>query len=340
MNPTPAPEADGPLTSQQRGHDRPEGPLAVESTTVPRQKAGPHGTPRPGANTPAGTVPADRPGPTEQDPLDHPDPLRAADSAGTENLLRCWTRENDLPRPPEGHPAYPAPARAAPPCSSRCVHWSATGWHRFGTPALENAPRTPRRPTPSPWPRCSSRESRAQRRGRPGGQGAPTPYATPRPSSRPGGAAPSASSEADLFLTAEQSLVLGHPLHPTPKSREGLSETETLRYSPELRGSFPLHWMAVDRSVLATRLGVDQGRQAGSGRRQLLAPARRRADASPTGTVALPLHPWQAARGPAPARGRRPVRDGTAARPRTVRRALASHLLRAHRAPPRLRPSC
>ncbi|NEE47069.1 iron transporter, partial [Streptomyces sp. SID8455] len=37
--------------------------------------------------------------PDRQDPLDHPDPLRAADAAGTESLLRCWTRENDLPRP-------------------------------------------------------------------------------------------------------------------------------------------------------------------------------------------------------------------------------------------------
>jgi hypothetical protein len=30
----------------------------------------------------------------------------------------------------------------------------------------------------------------------------------------------------DLFLSAEQALVLGHPMHPTPKSREGLSDAK------------------------------------------------------------------------------------------------------------------
>ena len=57
---------------------------------------------------------------------------------------------------------------------------------------------------------------------------------------------------ADLFLAAEQALLLGHPLHPTPKGRDGLSEAEGRLYSPELRGSFPLHWMAVAPSVLAS----------------------------------------------------------------------------------------
>lgn len=47
------------------------------------------------------------------------------------------------------------------------------------------------------------------------------------------------ADDPDLFLAAEQALVLGHPLHPTPKSREGLSEAEARLYSPELRGSFP-----------------------------------------------------------------------------------------------------
>lgn len=70
---------------------------------------------------------------------------------------------------------------------------------------------------------------------------------------------PTAPADADLFLTAEQSLLLGHPLHPSPKSREGLSEAESRLYSPELHGSFPLHWMAVDRSVLATESSWTEG---------------------------------------------------------------------------------
>src|SRR5690606_25098840 len=56
----------------------------------------------------------------------------------------------------------------------------------------------------------------------------------------------------DPFLDAEQSLVLGHPMHPAPKSREGFAGTEAVRCSPELRGAFRLHWFAVDRSLAVT----------------------------------------------------------------------------------------
>lgn len=104
---------------------------------------------------------------------------------------------------------------------------------------------------------------------------------------------PAAHPGADLFLTAEQSLLLGHPLHPTPKSREGLSDSETRLYSPELRGSFPLHWMAVDRSVLATASSWTQGERPVSAE-ELLAP-HSEGLRLPSGTTALPLHPWQAA---------------------------------------------
>ncbi|GGN72113.1 hypothetical protein GCM10011579_048980 [Streptomyces albiflavescens] len=100
------------------------------------------------------------------------------------------------------------------------------------------------------------------------------------------------ADEPDLFLAAEQALLLGHPLHPTPKGREGLSEAEARLYSPELRGSFPLHWMAVAPSVLAADSAwTERGRPVAA--EQLTA---RLADAVlslPEGYAALPLHPWQ-----------------------------------------------
>lgn len=43
MNPTPAPEADGPPSSHHRGEAGTPGHLAVEASTVPRQKEVPHG---------------------------------------------------------------------------------------------------------------------------------------------------------------------------------------------------------------------------------------------------------------------------------------------------------
>ncbi|MER5212639.1 IucA/IucC family protein [Streptomyces sp. NPDC002838] len=96
----------------------------------------------------------------------------------------------------------------------------------------------------------------------------------------------------DLFLAAEQALVLGHPLHPTPKSREGLSEAEAHSYSPELCGSFPLHWIAVAPSVLATDSAwTERGRPVSAA--QLTERLAGTGLPLPDGHTALPLHPWQ-----------------------------------------------
>ncbi|WP_435246716.1 IucA/IucC family protein [Streptomyces sp. NRRL F-5630] len=95
------------------------------------------------------------------------------------------------------------------------------------------------------------------------------------------------------FLAAEQALLLGHPLHPTPKSRQGLSEAESRLYSPELRGAFPLHWLAVHKDVLATDSAwTERGRTVSAGQltERLAGPGL----TLPPSTVALPLHPWQA----------------------------------------------
>ncbi|WP_398876598.1 IucA/IucC family protein [Streptomyces prunicolor] len=96
----------------------------------------------------------------------------------------------------------------------------------------------------------------------------------------------------DLFLSAEQALLLGHPLHPTPKSREGLSEAEARLYSPELRGTFPLHWLAVTPSVLATDSAwTERGRPVPAA--HLTARLAGPELPLPEGHAALPLHPWQ-----------------------------------------------
>ncbi|MER6154477.1 IucA/IucC family protein [Streptomyces sp. NPDC001868] len=96
----------------------------------------------------------------------------------------------------------------------------------------------------------------------------------------------------DRFLAAEQALVLGHPLHPTPKSREGLSTAEARLYSPELRGSFPLHWLAIAPSVLSTDSAwTERGRVIPA--EQLTARLAGPGLPLPEGYAALPLHPWQ-----------------------------------------------
>jgi siderophore synthetase component len=52
------------------------------------------------------------------------------------------------------------------------------------------------------------------------------------------------------FIEAEQSLIFGHPMHPTPKSRDGLSTMEKQIYSPEEKGKFPLHFFQVHPSII------------------------------------------------------------------------------------------
>ncbi|MEU9204578.1 IucA/IucC family protein [Streptomyces sp. NPDC048332] len=283
MNPTPTPEADGPPSSHHREEAGTSGHLALETSTVPRQKEVPHGQWQSHRTTAARNAPS-------TDPLDHPDPLRAADAAGIENLLRCWVRECDLPRPEGETLRIPLPASGTA-LLVPVRHWSATGWHRFGPPLLEQAPEGAPAADAVTVAALLGREADHN-------EGADMVARVADSVRRTAGFIdeqrrhPTAPAEADLFLTAEQSLLLGHPLHPSPKSREGLSDSESRLYSPEAHGSFPLHWMAVDRSVLATDSAwTDQGRPVPAA--ELVA---RHAEGLriPAHTTPIPLHPWQA----------------------------------------------
>ncbi|MFE9783539.1 IucA/IucC family protein [Streptomyces sp. NPDC005775] len=283
MNPTPAPEADGPDSSHHRGEAETSGHLAVEASTVPRQKEVPHGQWH--AHRTATAFPGPAP-----DPLDHPDPLRAADVAGIENLLRCWVRECGLPRPDGGILRIPLPASGTA-LLVPVRHWSATGWHRFGPPLLEQAPEGA--PTADAVTVAALLGREADHN-----EGADMVARVADSVRRTAGfidaqrRRPTASAETDLFLTAEQSLLLGHPLHPSPKSREGLSDSECRLYSPEAHGSFPLHWMAVDRSVLATDSAwTDHGRPVHAAE---LVTRHAEGMRFPARTTPIPLHPWQA----------------------------------------------
>ncbi|MFQ6146062.1 IucA/IucC family protein [Streptomyces seoulensis] len=300
-------------------------------TTAPT----PHGHPTP-PHDPADTVPRQAiRSPHHQgtddgavtDPLEHPDPHTAAQAAGVENLLRCWARETGAAAPDGDTLHVPLPASGTA-LLVPVLHWSVTGWHRFGAPRLAGAPASAAPADAVTVAALLAREA--------SGEPAPSPVAPsgpsgPDPAARPAASAdtaapgPSAAPDSaaavdlvarvadsvrrtavfladrrahpadgpDLFLAAEQALILGHPLHPAPKSREGLSEAEARPCSPELRGSFPLHWTAVSPRLLATDSAwTERGRPVPAG---LL--TARLAGAGlplPDGWAALPLHPWQA----------------------------------------------
>ncbi|WP_328536296.1 IucA/IucC family protein [Streptomyces sp. NBC_00344] len=269
MNSTPAPDAP-----EAEGRPTAHGPLTVDVGAVPRQNRG--------DRTPEQPLPPDL--------LDDPDATAAAETAAVENLLRCWTRENDLARP--AGQVLRIPLDASGTALLAPVHyWSPTGWHRFGRPTLEggsvSAPPADAVTVAALLGREAGQRENADLVGRVADSVRRTAVFI-----RERRVDPKPAEEADLFLTAEQSLLLGHPLHPTPKSREGLSDAESRMYSPELRGSFPLRWCAVDRSVLAQDSAwTERGRALPADRLMARLAGN---PAHPEGTALLPLHPWQA----------------------------------------------
>jgi siderophore synthetase component len=279
LNTTPAPQDRTP--TNPRNHS--------ETAPSPQRRSRPAHTPHQG-----GPPERERLRGATTDPLNHPDPRAAAEAATVENLLRCWARETDLPAPTGGAVRIPLPASG----TSLLVpvhYWSPTGWHRFGLPQLANAPGqappadavtvaallnreglTAESPASAAGAEVVARVADSVRR--------TATFVRERRKY--------ADDGPDLFLTAEQALVLGDPLHPAPKSREGLSEAEAASYSPELRGSFLLHWLAVDPSLLATDSAwTERGRPVTAARltRRLAGPDL----PLPDGRTALPLHPWQ-----------------------------------------------
>ncbi|MER7483279.1 IucA/IucC family protein [Streptomyces sp. NPDC126510] len=245
--------------------------------------------------------------------MEHPDPYTVAQAAAVENLLRCWARETNAPTPADGILRIPLPATGTG-LLAPVRYWSPTGWHRFDPPRLADAPETAPPADAVTIAALLARETSAHCSG---SNRAHVSVPTHAPGSAPSGSVDGVGLVAgvadslrravgfityrrerpadgpDLFLSAEQALVLGHPLHPTPKSREGLTEAEAPLYSPELRGSFPLHWVAVAPSVLATDSSwTERGRPVAA---PLLAARLAGTGARfPEGYALLPLHPWQA----------------------------------------------
>ncbi|MFD8234329.1 IucA/IucC family protein [Streptomyces sp. NPDC059696] len=252
----------------------------------------------------ADLTPGSSEGQATTDPLEHPDPHIVAQAAAVENLLRCWARETDQPAPTDGVLRIPLPASGTV-LLAPVRYWSPTGWHRFGPPRLADAPETGPPADAVTIAALLMRETSAA-------ASVPQNSTVSTSVSIDGFALVAGVADSlrrvttfiterrehpadgpDLFLSAEQALVLGHPLHPTPKSREGLAESEAPLYAPETRGAFPLHWMAVAPSVLATDSSwTERGRPVPAPR--LIARLAGTVTNLPEGYALLPLHPWQA----------------------------------------------
>ncbi|MFD8047549.1 IucA/IucC family protein [Streptomyces chartreusis] len=296
-------------TPPERG-DAPQGPAPADRAASASAHAaaaaqGPVRTP-PQADVPD----AERLRSETPDLLEHPDPHTAAQAAAVENLLRCWVRETNVPAPHDGLLRILLPATGTA-LVAPVHYWSPTGWHRFGLPYLAAATDQSSLIDSVTLAALLTRE--ALYRTPDASEASSVPPSAPVTLTAMAAATDlvarvadsaqrtarfiserrdSPADSADLFLAAEQALLLGHPHHPTPKSRESLSETEARLYSPELRGSFPLHWLAVSPSVLATDSAwTERGRAVPAS--QLTARLAGPDLDLPDGYTALPLHPWQ-----------------------------------------------
>ncbi|WP_028671666.1 IucA/IucC family protein [Saccharospirillum impatiens] len=90
----------------------------------------------------------------------------------------------------------------------------------------------------------------------------------------------------DAFIVGEQSMTVGHRYHPTPKSRQGMSEQELLDYSPEHRARFQWRCFSVPIEVYGARGDIDL---------QTFIRDQWMPDLEVNeGRALLPVHPWQA----------------------------------------------
>lgn len=211
-----------------------------------------------------------------------------ADAAATEGLLRCWVRETGGSRPAGGVLRLDLPA-AGVRLEADVVYWSPAGWHRFAAPRLgpgaflDAVSLAAFLVTEAGEGRARGAEQRAEFVGRVADSVRRVAgYIAARRAEpgKPVGTTP--------FLAAEQALILGHPLHPAPKSRTGLTDGDATAYSPELRGGFALHWFAAGPCVVAA------GAAGASRAEDIAAELAGDVPGQPAGTVLIPCHPWQA----------------------------------------------
>jgi siderophore synthetase component len=203
----------------------------------------------------------------------------AADRLSMEALLRCWIREHRVPRPDGdvlsldlGSDRLRIPVE----------YWSPTGLHRLGAPTGVLGPLSHRALARLLAEAAGAAGDKAGRLERRVAESAAriTGHLAAR------AAEPGPAPSATPFLIAEQGLLAGHPLHPTPKSRDALSDSEAALYSPELRGCFPLHWFAAEPELAA------HDSELGPSAADL---AIFLSGLTPDGRALVPAHPWQSA---------------------------------------------
>lgn len=93
------------------------------------------------------------------------------------------------------------------------------------------------------------------------------------------------------FKSAEQGLWVGHPFHPSPKSRDEFAPRDEAHYSPEFGGSFALKWYQGSREIVHQRSASNFNFPEWT---KKLAEQEIDGLGSDPDAVLFPMHPWQA----------------------------------------------
>lgn len=98
------------------------------------------------------------------------------------------------------------------------------------------------------------------------------------------------------FIESEQALVLGHSMHPAPKSRTGFVHEDWYKFSPENKGQTQLHYWFVHQDYIAEGSATDEAisAQLKSALQWYLSEQDLKLLNTHTEYKLLPLHPWQA----------------------------------------------
>lgn len=98
------------------------------------------------------------------------------------------------------------------------------------------------------------------------------------------------------FIESEQALILGHSMHPAPKSRNGFVHEDWLKFSPEHAGKTQLHYWLVHQNYIAEGCATEQpiSDQVKDAIRWYLSESDLNLLKTNVEFKLLPLHPWQA----------------------------------------------
>lgn len=98
------------------------------------------------------------------------------------------------------------------------------------------------------------------------------------------------------FIESEQALILGHSMHPAPKSRNGFVHEDWLKFSPEHAGKTQLHYWLVHQNYIAEGCATEQpiSDQVKDAIRWYLSENDLNLLKTHVEFKLLPLHPWQA----------------------------------------------